>query len=44
MTGIRPPIASDVAAIVRVADDDYLADGPGAGDVDDALRWSRAAR
>jgi GNAT superfamily N-acetyltransferase len=35
MTGIRPPIASDVAAIVRVADDDYPADGPAAGDVDD---------
>jgi GNAT superfamily N-acetyltransferase len=34
MTSVRPAIASDVAAIVRVADDDYPADGP-AGDVDD---------
>jgi hypothetical protein len=35
MTSIRPAIASDVAAIVRVADDDHPADGPGAGDADD---------
>jgi GNAT superfamily N-acetyltransferase len=35
MTSIRPAIASDVAAIVRVAADDYPADGPGPGDADD---------
>jgi ribosomal protein S18 acetylase RimI-like enzyme len=35
VTRIRPAIASDVAAIVRVADDDYPAGGAGAGDVDD---------